>query len=90
VRRKLIKDEFTDLPISRQRKYQLRMHRDKRCITCGEPALGKWRCLRHLVETRERTRKTLGCKRRCHKAHSYNLEAKAKAAAQMKRSKKAS
>jgi hypothetical protein len=34
-----IKDEFTYLPISRQRKYQLRMQRDKKCTECGEPVL---------------------------------------------------
>ena len=49
-----IKDEFTDLPISRQRKYQLRMQRDQRCTECGEPALKGSRCLKHLVKARER------------------------------------
>jgi len=34
--RKRIQDEFTDLPISRQRKYQLRMQQQKRCTECGE------------------------------------------------------
>jgi hypothetical protein len=84
-----IKDEFTALPISRQYRYQLRMKRDKRCTICGEPAVGDWRCLKHLVEARERQRKKLGCKRR-NKARSYALETKARAAALMKRSKKAS
>jgi len=37
--RKPIIDEFTALPISRQRKYQLRMQRDQRCSECGEPAM---------------------------------------------------
>ena len=85
---KAIKDEFTALPISRQRKYQLRMKREKHCHICGEPALGKWRCLKHLVEARERARKKLGCKRR-NKTRSYKLEEKAQAAAQRERSKKA-
>ena len=39
--RKAIKDEFSDLPVSRQRKYQLRMGRDGRCVICGESAGGK-------------------------------------------------
>jgi hypothetical protein len=30
-----IDDEFKGLPISRQRKYQLRMQRDRRCTECG-------------------------------------------------------
>ena len=36
---KLIKDEFTDLPVSPQRKSQLRNQRDGRCIICGDPEL---------------------------------------------------
>lgn len=32
-----IEDEFTDLPISRTRKMQLRRKRDGRCYTCGKP-----------------------------------------------------
>jgi hypothetical protein len=33
----MIHDEFTSLPYSRQRKYQLRCERDKRCQSCGGP-----------------------------------------------------
>ena len=88
---KAIKDGFTDLPISRQRRYQLRMKRDKRCHICGEPLEGSaFFCLKHLVEARERERKRLGCKLRSYNARSYILEAKAQAAARRKRSKKAS
>jgi hypothetical protein len=77
---KLIRDEFTDLPISRQRKYQLRMHRDKRCVFCGEPlANDTWYCLKHSVRARERARKKLGYKRRLYNARSYKLQAKATA-----------
>jgi len=32
--RPAIIDEFTQLKVSRQRKYQLRMQRDKRCSEC--------------------------------------------------------
>jgi hypothetical protein len=42
---KAIKDEFSELPISRQRKYQMRMNREKRCQICGEPIVmgrGVW------------------------------------------------
>lgn len=33
---KEIKDKFTNLPISRQRKYQLRMLKRRRCTVCGD------------------------------------------------------
>lgn len=73
---KRIKDEFSDLRVSRQYRYQLRMKRDKRCIICGEPAVTDWKCLKHMVKARERQRKKLGLKRRLHNALSYRLERK--------------
>ena len=73
--RKSIKDEFTALPISRQRKYQLRMQRDQRCTECGDPALEGSRCLKHLVKARERQRKKRGLKRRYYGTLSYKLQA---------------
>jgi hypothetical protein len=76
--RKRIKDEFTQLPVSRQRKYQLRMKRDRRCTECGEPAVQGSRCLKHLVKARERQRKKRGLKRRYHGTLSYRLEAAAR------------
>ncbi|HVV72626.1 MAG TPA: hypothetical protein VHI52_14190 [Verrucomicrobiae bacterium] len=70
-----IKDEFTHLNISRQRKYQLRMQRDQRCIECGEPAAEfASRCLKHLVRARERQRVKKGLKRRYQRTISYKLE----------------
>ncbi len=75
--RKCIVDEFTDLPISRQRKYQMRMQRDKRCTECGEPAAQGSRCLKHLVKARERQRKKRGLKRRYYNTLSYKLQAMA-------------
>jgi hypothetical protein len=69
-----IKDEFTRLPISRQRKYQLRMQRDQRCTECGEPAVQASRCLKHLIKARERQRKNRGLKRRYYGTLSYKLE----------------
>jgi hypothetical protein len=77
--RKRIEDEFTALPISRQRKYQLRMQRDKRCTECGEPAAEGSRCLKHLVKARERQRKKRGLKRRYRGTLSYKLQAMASA-----------
>jgi len=70
-----IQDEFTNLPISRQRKYQLRMQRDCRCTECGEAAVQGSRCLKHLVKARERQRKKRGLKRRYFGTLSYKLEA---------------
>lgn len=73
--RKRINDEFADLPVSRQRKYQLRMQRDSRCTECGEPAVQGSRCLKHLVKARERQRKKRGLKRRYRSTLSYRLQA---------------
>ena len=72
--RRRIQDEFTELPISRQRKYQLRMQRDRRCTECGEPAIQGSRCLKHLVKARERQRKKRGLKRRYYGTLSYKLQ----------------
>lgn len=70
-----IQDEFSALPISRQRKYQLRMRRDRRCAECGEPAIEGSRCLKHLIRARERQRKQRGLKRRYYCTLSYKLQA---------------
>lgn len=72
--RRRINDEFTHLKISRQRKYQLRMQRDKRCTECGEPAPEGSRCLKHLIKARERQRSKRGLKRRYRNTLSYRLE----------------
>jgi hypothetical protein len=69
-----IQDEFTHLPLSRQRKYQLRMQRDACCPECGEPAIAGSRCLKHLVIARERQRKKRGLKRRYQNTLSYRLQ----------------
>ena len=71
--KKPIQDEFTNMTLSRQRKYQLRMQRDKRCTICGAPAVQAARCVKHLVLAREHQREKLGLKRR-YKALSYRLE----------------
>jgi len=72
--RKRIQDQFTNLPISRQRKYQLRMQQQGRCTECGEAAVLGSRCLAHLVKARERQRKKRGLKRRYYGTMSYRLE----------------
>ena len=73
--RQQIEDEFTALPISRQRKYQMRRQRDKRCTECGAPAAKGSRCLEHLVKARERQRRKRGLKRRYADTLSYRLQA---------------
>jgi len=75
VMKNFIVDEFTHLPISRQRKYQMRRQRDKRCTECGDPAARGSRCLKHLVKARERQRKKRGLKRRYVNTLSYKLQA---------------
>jgi hypothetical protein len=82
-----IQDEFTALPISRQRKYQLRMQRDRRCTECGEPASIGSRCLKHLVKARERQRTKRGLKRRYYGTLSYKLQAKEPGKRNVKRQK---
>ena len=72
---KRIKDEFAELRVSRQYRYQLRMKRDGRCIICGEPAVTKWKCLKHMVKARERQRRKRGLKHRYYNTLSYRLEA---------------
>jgi hypothetical protein len=75
--KKRIQDEFTNLAISRQRKYQLRKQRGKRCTDSGQPAIQGSRCLQHLVKARKRQRKKRGLKRRYYNTLSYRLEAAA-------------
>src|SRR5690348_5178710 len=83
-----IRDEFWKLNISRQRKYQLRMQRDKRCTICGAVAERSSRCLKHLVLQRERQRALKGLKRRYLNTVSYLWEAKQKKQQSSKAGKK--
>lgn len=41
-----LQDEFTNLPVPRQRKWQLRQLKNNKCITCGKPAENSF-CLLH-------------------------------------------
>jgi hypothetical protein len=72
--RRPIQDEFTNLPVSRQRRYQLRKRRDNLCTECGAPAQGASRCLKHLVLARERQRERLGLRTRYRSTLSYRME----------------
>jgi hypothetical protein len=75
--RKKIVDEFTDLPISRQQKWQLRRAKEGRCIICGEPKVTAWYCLKHAIASRESMRKFCGSVRRT-KSLTYRLAADVK------------
>ena len=47
-----IEDEFTDLKISRQRKWQLRHAKEGKCIKCGAAAaVGSPLCVRHNLKS---------------------------------------
>lgn len=68
-------DEFTDLPISRQRKFQLRLARDLKCQRCcTRKAEAGNLCLKCRVELREEVRRKRGAKRRYASALSYQME----------------
>jgi len=69
-----IQDEFTNLPISRQRKYQLRKQKAGLCAECGKPAASGSRCAYHLIAAREYNRQINGSLKR-YKAFSYAIEA---------------
>lgn len=49
---KKIEDEFTDLPISRTRKNQLRHIRDGLCEQCHRKNVDGYRCQKHLKKNR--------------------------------------
>jgi len=58
--RKLIKDEFTPLKISRGRKWQLRRVKAGLCIRCNGPiAPGQELCVKHRIQQALQTRKKL-------------------------------
>ena len=55
-------DEFTFLPISRQRKWQLRQMAQGGCVLCGQPVVSGHKCLRHMIQSREATARKHGFK----------------------------
>jgi hypothetical protein len=73
--RRPIEDEFTDLSgITRQRRYQLRLARDRKCLHCCKATaeIGKV-CLKCRVQMREERRQRRGCTRR-YDSMSYRME----------------
>src|SRR5512139_2058228 len=75
---KLILDEFSPLPISKQERHRLRKCHSWRCANCGRPAEHASRhCLKCMTAARERMRSQYPLKRRYHNAKSYWLEGQA-------------
>jgi len=75
---KPISDEITGLSISRQRRYQLRKRRDRKCIRCGQEAVNQgYFCETHRqihnVLNREQRRKRFDSKSRVHDSESYGF-----------------
>ena len=58
-----IVDEFTHLPVSRQRKWQLRKMAQGGCRICGQAAISGGYCLKHLVQERDHSAERFGYKR---------------------------
>lgn len=71
----MIKDKYTDLPYSRQRKYQLRHADAGLCIKCKDKAVTGGCCLKHAVQNRELMRDRNGHVKRI-SGKTYRLEAK--------------
>jgi len=71
---KPIQDEFSALPISRQRRWQLRRQRDGCCVTCGAPQAASIKCRDHNLKNREYQRKVFKYDRRYLGAQSYSRE----------------
>lgn len=74
---KKIRDEFTELPISRQRRWAKRKRRDGKCRVCGQPAEAIGLCGPHAVYNREIQRKCNGSGRRNLGAKSYQFDGRA-------------
>lgn len=74
--RLIIQDKFTSLPVSRQRKWQLRKEALGLCPLCGrvKPKGYSW-CADHAVKVREDQRIKQGAKKRYKNARSYKLPA---------------
>ena len=43
-------DEFTNLSVSKQRRWQLRRQKQRRCVICGETAINKTHCEYHRIQ----------------------------------------
>jgi len=79
---KAIIDELTHLPLSRQRRYQIRMVARGRCPICGKPAVSGTRCPFHAAANHERLKRArlrkLAAARRLSNSPPRRMPAKAK------------
>jgi sulfatase maturation enzyme AslB (radical SAM superfamily) len=66
-------DQFTNLKVSRQRKWQLRKKVQGKCQECGEPVVYSGWCYKHYVYHREVKRKSVGNKRRYLNSPGYKI-----------------
>jgi hypothetical protein len=62
--RQPIADEFMDLNVSRQRKWQLRQRKKGLCALCSAKAVHSVLCLKHALLSQDKNRKRRGPKRR--------------------------
>lgn len=69
-----IVDEFTNLPVSRQRKWQLRKMAQGGCRICGQAAISGGYCLKHLVQERDHSAERFGYKRENQNCKSRLME----------------
>jgi len=69
-----IVDEFSALPVSRQRKWQLRQMAKGGCRICGQAAISKGYCLKHLVQERDHSAQRFGYQRQNLNCKSRLLE----------------
>ena len=69
-----IEDEFAHLPVSRQRKWQLRQMAKGGCRICGQTAISKGYCLKHLVQERDHSASRFGYQRQNQNCKSRLLE----------------
>lgn len=70
----MIRDEFTSLKISRQRKWQMRKAKEGFCMTCGcRPMVNESRCLECAVTSREANR-IIRCSVRRNNSQTYKLQ----------------
>jgi hypothetical protein len=72
---RVIDDQFTHLPVTSQRKWQLRRHAEGKCIICARPQVMQFFCLKHAVGKRELERAANGFKTRRTSFRSYRAEA---------------
>lgn len=49
----MIRDKYRDLPVSRQRKYQLRKRDEGKCVVCAKPRVNATHCKAHAAHAAE-------------------------------------